>query len=319
MGHRTGNALWVLAFDGSCGRCRRISEIVTEASRGRLEVRPLADPEVRRWREQALGSDAPWAPTVVNVQADRVRAWTGPMLGVRLARRLGPTHTVRVLRALGELEAAPVEPATESGVRRRGLLKLGIGVGVGAGLMFSGTAPAFATPEPRMLAAARAWARANQTPRAGQYDELARFELIYRKTIFADLSPTVRRELWREQLSRFRVAHPELTAEQIRQLDQADALLAEATLFDKPGSDLRQRLEDLETAAVEAFGRDRTCGLFFTLGPTDTSKSDPRQGCSCSVGSVCDGGGCTGGPCAPSDPGCGCFYAWPCDGCYGCV
>src|SRR5882757_1299577 len=55
---------WVLAFDASCGTCRQISGVAGEACDGKLEVLPLADANVRQWREQSLGVDAEWAPTL---------------------------------------------------------------------------------------------------------------------------------------------------------------------------------------------------------------------------------------------------------------
>jgi hypothetical protein len=55
-----------------------------------------------RWREQALGKDAPWVPTLVEVEGDAIRAWTGVRMGARLSRALGPLATWRVMQVLGE-------------------------------------------------------------------------------------------------------------------------------------------------------------------------------------------------------------------------
>jgi len=83
----------VLAFDATCGTCRRISGAVEQACEGRLEVLPLADLDVRRWREETLGVDAEWAPTLLRVGSERVRAWTGPAMAAPLVRWLGPITT----------------------------------------------------------------------------------------------------------------------------------------------------------------------------------------------------------------------------------
>jgi hypothetical protein len=90
---------WVLAFDTACARCEAMSRAVERASQHRLEVHPLADDDVARWREQALGPAAAWAPTLIRVRGGgRARAWTGPAMGVRLVRVLGPAAAVRLLR-----------------------------------------------------------------------------------------------------------------------------------------------------------------------------------------------------------------------------
>jgi hypothetical protein len=71
----------------------------------KLVVRSLKDPEVQRWRQEALGKDAPWSPTLFEIKAGRVRAWTGWEMGIRLSRSLGPVVSWRVLQVLGEAGA----------------------------------------------------------------------------------------------------------------------------------------------------------------------------------------------------------------------
>ncbi len=94
---------WVLAFDASCATCRQVSAVVVQACEGRLEVLPLSRPDVRSWREQALGAEPRWVPTLLRVEGDKARAWTGVGMAMPLARRLGPAATVRVLRGLGQM------------------------------------------------------------------------------------------------------------------------------------------------------------------------------------------------------------------------
>lgn len=66
--------LWVLGFDGGCGTCRTLAQDLVELSAGKLTARSLRSAQVQVWRAQALGSDAPWAPTLFAVDTDRVRA-----------------------------------------------------------------------------------------------------------------------------------------------------------------------------------------------------------------------------------------------------
>ncbi|NYE47541.1 hypothetical protein HDA32_002661 [Spinactinospora alkalitolerans] len=56
---------------------------------------------MRKWRQQALGDDAPWAPTLVRATDDTVEAWTGWQIAPVLSRHLDAKTTWRVLGALG--------------------------------------------------------------------------------------------------------------------------------------------------------------------------------------------------------------------------
>lgn len=300
--------------------------MVGEASGGRLEVLPLAHEDVRRWRAQALGATAPSVPTLlkVMVQGNRAQAWTGVRMGARLAGRLGPRGTVRVLRALGGLDHRlgnrldNRSPDRRFG--RRNLLKLGAGAGVAAGLVLAGKIPAFAA-EPSVegsdeLAAARAWAKANQTPGAGVYDEFARFGLAARRAIFTDLAPDMRSQLWLAQLSRYRRTHPSLTLEQARILDQAMEILANASTFAYPDDAVQARVSALEAAAIKAFGRTETCQLMFTLGPAELARANAQPQaatCTCRRNSSCNAD-CNCASCATTWPGCGCFWVYTCNG-----
>lgn len=97
----------VLGFDGGCMTCSSLAKRIEEQVGGKLEVLSLRDHRVEQWRRTALGEDAPWAPTLVEVKGLRVRAWTGWQMAVQIGRFLGPVATWRVMQALGEVEAAP--------------------------------------------------------------------------------------------------------------------------------------------------------------------------------------------------------------------
>jgi hypothetical protein len=92
----------LLGFDAGCMTCSELARRIEERVGNKIEVLSLNDPFMARWREQALGKDAPWVPTLVEVEADAIRAWTGVRVGARLSRALGPLATWRVMQVLGE-------------------------------------------------------------------------------------------------------------------------------------------------------------------------------------------------------------------------
>jgi hypothetical protein len=135
----------VLGFDAGCMTCSGLAKRIEETVGGRLEIRNLTDPMMERWRGHALGEDAPWAPTLVEIEGSTVRAWTGAQMGVRLARRLGPAATWRVAKILGEMkkDGGP-ERSPYAGLSRSQFLKGVGGVVVGMSVL-SGTR-SFAAP-----------------------------------------------------------------------------------------------------------------------------------------------------------------------------
>jgi hypothetical protein len=308
---------WVLAFDASCAWCREVSQAVDRASRGRLEVLPLAHEDVHRWRERALGTDAPHAPTVIRAEGERVRAWTGVRMGTMLVWRLGPRRTIRVLRALGEVSSPAGggdEPAGKL-LGRRALFKLGAGLGVAGALVLSGRAPAFA--EPRKLTAARAWARANRGPSDSLYDEFAAYPPDYRRVIFGEFSPSARSHLWSEHLTRYRSARPRLTGRQARVLDEAEAIVADESIWDR-GPEARARVTELESAAVDALGCEEYLRALVDLGSPEAGATAEPEGlpcCACRLGSRCERCRIQGCFTCNDWPGCGCLNFWECDGC----
>ncbi len=114
----------VLGFDAGCMACSQLAEKIEEAVGEKLETASLADPRMTEWRRQALGEDAPWAPTLVEVADGEVRAWTGIMMGARLARKLGPAATWKVVRVLGEIgNSNRARPVAHSALSRSQFLK----------------------------------------------------------------------------------------------------------------------------------------------------------------------------------------------------
>lgn len=129
----------VLGFDGGCFACSDIAARIRGQVGDRLVVRSLKDPELQRWRLEALGEDALWAPTLFEIKEGRVRAWTGWEMAMRLGRLLGPVASWRVLQVLGEvgslsrIDGSPVterhlkEAATSLGGLSRGQFLKGMG------------------------------------------------------------------------------------------------------------------------------------------------------------------------------------------------
>lgn len=96
-GHRL-----VLGFDAGCMTCSELARRIEERGENKIEILSLHDPQMKHWREQALGEDTPQVPTLVEIKGGVVRAWTGIRMGARLSRTLGPLTTWRLMQALGE-------------------------------------------------------------------------------------------------------------------------------------------------------------------------------------------------------------------------
>ncbi len=125
----------ILGFDAGCMTCSDLAHSIEEAAGGRLEVRSLHDPQVEHWRKQALGENAPWAPTLIEVRGGQVKAWTGLRMGLVLSRKLGPVTTWRVMQVLSEVRGP--KSAAER-INRRQFIK-GVGGATVAMSVLSGT------------------------------------------------------------------------------------------------------------------------------------------------------------------------------------
>ena len=310
---------WVLAFDGSCGACRRVSEVVFEAAEGKLEVLPLAHAEVRQWRARSQGSSAEWAPTLLRVDSSQVRTWTGPGMVVALVRRLGVRSAVRVLRALGEQhhDSTATESPGSAGLARIGrtqFLRLGAGVTVATGLLVKGVAPAWAQAQD--ASSAQAWVAANRDRLPVTYEEVAAHPMAYRRAIVQALTPAQRSQLWVEHVRRFRAAHPGLSGEKAAAVNRAEKAAATVSVFEQgPG---HTALSDLHRQAVNALGPDQAAVLLSRLGAPATGTARQLPDCECSsLQDLCTGNrNCQprDDVCTRTEGGCGTFWARICDG-----
>ncbi|MER5888028.1 bacteriocin fulvocin C-related protein [Streptomyces sp. NPDC001941] len=327
---------WILAFDSSCGTCTAVSSAVAEASGGTLEVLPLTDADVRRWREEAMGADPAWAPTLLRVTDGSARAWTGPRMAPPLVRRLGPRATGRVLVALGTLRHAArtgqpltaAEGAAERdrpGVSRKRFLLLAGGVSTAVGMTLAGQSPAFARSA---QTEARSWVAAHRAGLPRTYTDIAPLPSALRQAVLVELSPAERSRVWVDHLEHFQAAQPTLTARQQRVVHEALALAhSEATFAGgepRPGSQLQRRISGVEAAAKEAFGLADSAALLVTLGPADSAPSSrgrtaagPQATCNCSTTSqwctVWEGPRCQCCFCTTTS-GCGFLGLYQCNG-----
>lgn len=264
---------WVLAFDSSCGSCRRLSDRIEGVCVGRLETIPLASPEVTAWRQATLGEDPAWEPALFRVTPESVRAWTGRSMVLPLLRHLGLASSLRLTYALGSLRdelAADHHEGDPRRLTRKRFLQLSAGTVIAGTLIVRGQLPAYAADP------VSAWVRANADRLPTTYDELISYPLDYRRGIYRQLTPTIRSALWSEQFDRYRDSHPDLTADQSAVLEAARFAATPAAL-----SAFRQEpsASDVEfhRRAQQAFGDVEAASLFATLGPTDVQTMARRE------------------------------------------
>ncbi|MFE9575146.1 bacteriocin fulvocin C-related protein [Nocardia sp. NPDC006044] len=288
---------------------------------------PLADADVRRWREQALGPDTEWVPTLLQVRGDQVRAWHGPRMGFRLAAWLGPVATLRVLTAVGRLHRRasgktselPGDSSVPHGVNRAQFLRLVAGAGVAAGVVFAGNAPAFATKEQR---SAHAWVHVNRARLPQTYAAIAAYPVSYRRAIFQAVEPAARSRLWVDHLRQYRSERTDLTPGQQDILDRAAELAGVESTFAEPGAADLRHVDEIHRAAVAELGEHEAYRALGVLGPAedDVDLLAWRPDCECAFESPWCGSRrtCHNAPgiddCNYASSGCGTFWRYPCKG-----
>lgn len=286
---------WVLAFDSSCGSCRRLSERIRKACSGRLETVPLNHPEAVEWRQATLGEDAEWKPVLFRVTVGSVRAWTGRSMVFPLLRHLGPVSSVKVTYALGglrnELTAAHNEEHGR-GVTRKKFLQFGAGTAIAGTLIIRGQLPAYASDP------AGAWVRANAHKLPTTYDDFVGYPLDYRRAIYRQITPQLRSAFWREQFDRYRASNPDLTG------DQSAVLAAARSAATPAGLSAPRRAPsawdvDFGRRARDAFGYDEAAALFTVLGSPAEPRTAHREAPHGAASALRD---CN---CSQADPWCG--------------
>jgi uncharacterized membrane protein len=255
-------AEWLLAFDAGCKSCSDVIGRIRAQVGDRLAVAALGEPRIRELRCRALGERPPFAPTLIVVDGDRVRAWTGPRLSARLAWLLGPARSIAVMRALNRADVVVNGD-------RRGLLKAVPLVALGAFVVSGGlVAPAMAAPGRRRMTVAEVDEVVDRLqPLPSTYPEFAAQPMVIRHAIYGRLSQSQRAGLWQEHLSRYRSAHPNLTGAQSAALEQVLALIP--AVFGSADGTVSSRLDRAKSAAIAAFGRREAAAVFATLGPAE--------------------------------------------------
>ncbi|MER5389005.1 bacteriocin fulvocin C-related protein [Saccharopolyspora sp. NPDC002686] len=291
---------WVLAFDGSCRVCRNMSRAVADASGDKLEVLPLAHPDVRAWREQALGADPVWAPTLIHLRSGHARAWAGIPLGLALVRHLGPRSTLAVLTALGRTRHTTHR-------KRLGALPLLAGLAVAASLTRIGPSGGNGDDPD-------AWVAANKDQLPQTYAAFAEHPMSYRKAIFNASPAATKSRLWVDHLQQYRTAHPDLSKDQVRVLQHAADVLGDESLYAQPAPpELDRTMEDLRHEVNAAFG-GQAQSLIATLGPPDAGIGIAKTECQCSTKSDYCWMGCVPTKDCKRVGGCGAGWLYTCNG-----
>jgi hypothetical protein len=107
-----------LLFDSGCAVCSSVAEQVEQDAGGWLQVRDLNDPEMRQLLDQHYPTRV-FRPTLVVVDGEKARMFTGPALSVRLVAGIGMRRAARIARHIVGMTARH----PEDGVSRRSLLK----------------------------------------------------------------------------------------------------------------------------------------------------------------------------------------------------
>jgi hypothetical protein len=315
---------WILAFDGSCCRCRSVADRVEETGNGKLDVMPLTHSEVEDWRKRALGDDAPFVPTLIRVRTtasaagEDVHAWTGLRMVPRLVRNLGLQATLRLLGALGEMRnsSTPASGGDDSphGIGRAQFLRL-TGLGVAAA-MLGGNATAHAGTA--VMSEAQTWVASNKGNLPRNYAAFTASSMAIRKAVYEELRPDERRQLWRDHLRTYHARRASMTDDQRAVLDRAIELADKESLFSGALEDgLRRELDTLGERAVAAFGKEEARAMLATLGP---AVREEDGSCDCNTNDTWGCDSCLSvGPCATSwctctGSGCGWFWSKPCNG-----
>jgi hypothetical protein len=303
---------WILGFDAGCGLCSDVVERIGTVLGGEVSVAGLGDERIHELRHRALGPQASFVPTLLEVDGERVRAWTGPRLSLRLARLLGVRRSVAVARALDQADVV---------VRgdRRAFLKAVPAVTLGAFLVSGGlVAPAMAATGRRMSwADAQQWA-ASQAKLPAGYAEVTALPMVKRKAILERLPVQTKINLWQEHVRQFRSANPQLTSTQQALLNRGHELIPQA--FASAGqTDQAALLDDFEREAVGVLGGPLAHAAFGVLGKAESARAAeqlkdpwPNMNCDCRPNLTACGSCGYSIPCHYVDSGCGFAWVQPC-------
>jgi hypothetical protein len=86
-----------LLFDSACQGCRDLAAEVESAAGGWLRARSLHDPRMQELLERARPGWR-WEPTLLIVDGDSLRTYSGAAMASRLVAGVGPRQAARIAR-----------------------------------------------------------------------------------------------------------------------------------------------------------------------------------------------------------------------------
>ncbi len=109
-----------LLFDSGCSLCSGLARDIERESGGRLVARSLREPEMKALLDRARPGWH-WEPTLLEVEVDRVRAFTGLAMRTQLVNGLGLRRAWR----LAQLVQRAGVPVLDLQISRRHFFKHG--------------------------------------------------------------------------------------------------------------------------------------------------------------------------------------------------
>lgn len=116
-----------LLFDSGCAACTKLARAIEHDTEGWLAARSLHEPEIQALLDRARPGWR-WEPTLLEVDGDQVRAFTGLALRARLVAGLGPRRAWRVARLVRQvgMPLGGVDLGRRSLLQRGGALLAGL-------------------------------------------------------------------------------------------------------------------------------------------------------------------------------------------------
>lgn len=133
-----------LGFDAACATCASIADDVREVTGDKLTPVSLSDKRMITWRRDLLGEAAPWTPTLVAVNGDDVRAYTGVEMGFRLQKELGMRTAWKIAQVLGG-RREQITGKRSGLITRNAFMRGAVGTVFGLTLLSSTASPAAAS------------------------------------------------------------------------------------------------------------------------------------------------------------------------------
>ncbi len=112
-----------LLFDSGCSTCTKLARAIEDESGGRLAIRSLHDPQVQALLKKARPGWQ-WQPSLLELEGERPRVFTGLAMAARLVRDLGPRRAWRVGRLMWDADVS-LHNSSPAILGRRSFIKSG--------------------------------------------------------------------------------------------------------------------------------------------------------------------------------------------------